>query len=145
MSNRLRHIASFVPAALLWSLSMSLSACNGKIDSEVIEPQDTVPEFIWGAMVYRDDSTEWHVWVPIVGVYVYEDYMSYVDSTYHVPTHEEAKILKTITYGPSGQRYLTNDGYTFGMPSANITKAGTKTKYSVLALWRRRYIINQGF
>ena len=120
-----------------------MSACNGRVEEELnpSEPQDTTPPL--GVIIYTDDSTEWRVWIPYGAVYVYDSYP--VDSPYHIPTHEEAKILKTITYGASGQRYLTDDGYTFGMPSANITKAGTKTKYSVLALWRRQYIITQDF
>lgn len=96
-----------------------------------------------GACIYRDDSTEWLVWVPYASVYVYDSYP--VDSPYHIPTREEAKILRTLHYGAGNVRYLTDDGYTFGMPSASITKAGQKTKYSVIALWRRPYIINISF
>jgi hypothetical protein len=33
---------------------------------------------------------------------------------------------------------VTSDGYTFGMPSASVSKAGSKTKYSVLGLYRRK-------
>lgn len=122
-------------------LTILFASCNAIEPTQQTEPAEPIEHGY--TIIYRDDSTEWLVWVPYSRVYVYDSYV--VDSPYHVPTHEEAKILKTITYGPSGQRYLTDDGYTFGMPSASITKAGTKTKYSVLALWRRRYIITQDF
>ena len=104
---------------------------------------DTSNMVVDGACIYRDDSTEWLVWVPYASVYVYDSYP--VDSPYHIPTREEAKILRTLHYGAGNVRYLTDDGYTFGMPSASITKAGQKTKYSVIALWRRPYIINISF
>ena len=128
-------------AVILIALCMAACALNEPTEPPATDEKETTPP--QGAIIYTDDSTEWRVWIPFGSVYVYDEY--HVDSPYHIPTHEEAKILKTITYGASGQRYLTDDGYTFGMPSASITKAGQKTKYSVLALWRRRYIINQGF
>lgn len=127
---------------LLIVLALATASC-GQIENEPQGPtkEDTTQPL--GTVIYSDDSTEWRVWVPYGDVYVYDEY--HVDSPYHIPTHEEAYTLKTITYGPSGQRYLTDDGYTFGMPSASVTKAGQKTKYYVLALWRRPYIIHQYF
>ena len=56
----------------------------------------------------------------------------------------EAQILKTLTY-PSSERFVTSDGFTFGMPSASVTKADTKTKYSVLGLYIRPTTINVPF
>lgn len=89
-----------------------------------------------GVCVFQTDSDEWRVYVFATSVLYGSGYA--VESPYHIPTHDEAQVLKTITYGPSGQRYVTCDGYTFGMPSASVTKAGSKTKYSVLGLWRRQ-------
>jgi len=96
-----------------------------------------------GTAVYWTDSTEWRVHVFASGVLYGSGYS--VDSPYHIPTKDEAYTLKTITYGPSGKRYVTCDGYTFGMPSASVTKAGSKTKYNVLGLWQRATVITINF
>jgi hypothetical protein len=60
------------------------------------------------------------------------------------PTREDAQILKTLTY-PSDERFVTCDSYTFGMPSISVTKAGQKTKYSVLGLYIRPTTIDVPF
>jgi hypothetical protein len=65
-------------------------------------------------------------------------------SPWVIPTREDAQILKTLTY-ESGERFITCDGYTFGMPSTNVSKAGQKTRYSVLGLWKRRTVIEVEF
>jgi hypothetical protein len=96
-----------------------------------------------GTAVYWTDSTEWRVYIAKTGVLYGSGYS--VDSPYHIPTRDEATILRTISCGPSGQRYVTCDGYTFGMPSASVTKAGSKTKYSVLGLWKRKTTIEVTF
>lgn len=59
---------------------------------------------------------------------------------YRLPTRDEAQILKTLTY-PHDERFVTCDSCTFGMPSASVTKAGAKTKYSVLGLYIRKSTI----
>lgn len=105
------------------------------------QPQDTTPPF--GTAVYWTDSTEWRVNVFASGVLYGSGYS--VDSPYHIPTKAEAYTLKAITYGEAGNRYVTCDGYTFGMPSASVTKAGSKTKYNVLGLWQRPTIIHIEF
>ena len=105
-----------------------------------VEPCDTIPmEQTTGTVVYLTDTTEWLVYVFATGVLASDAYS--VPEPYHIPTHEEAQTLRHIAYGVSGQRYLTDDGYTFGMPSASVTKAGTKTKYSVLGLFIRSTVI----
>lgn len=105
-----------------------------------IEPADTIQtEPPACTAVYWTDTTEWVVYIFETGVLVTDDYG--VPEPYHIPTHDEAQTLRLLTYGVSGQRYLTDDGYTFGMPSASVTKAGTKTKYSVLGLYVRPSVI----
>jgi len=94
-------------------------------------------------IVYRTDSTEWHVYTAHKSVLYGSGYS--VKDPYHIPTREEAAILKTCTYGDGSQRFVTCDGYTFGMPSASVSKAGAKTKYSVLGLWVRNTIITIEF
>lgn len=118
-----------------------LTACNSVEPTP--PPSEQEQEEHPGTVIYRTETTEWRVWIPYGSVYVYDSYP--VDSPYHIPTHEEAKILRTLTYGGKDQRFLTDDGYTFGMPSASITKAGQKTKYSVLALWIRPTVIEVEF
>ena len=95
-------------------------------------------------IVFETDSTEWHVCVFTTGK-LYEDAMQVpLPLPWQFPTREDAQILKTLTY-PSDERFVTCDGYTFGMPSSSVTKAGMKTKYSVLGLYIRRTVIEVGF
>ena len=63
-----------------------------------------------------------------------------------IPVRSEAQVLRTLEYAsPSGERFITSDGYTFGMPSASVSKAGTKTQYSVLGLHIRKTTIDVPF
>ena len=95
-------------------------------------------------MVYGTDSTEWYVCLIATGKTYAQAEQVFVPAPYRLPTKDEAQTLKTLTY-PSDERFVTSDGYTFGMPSASITKAGQKTKYSVLALWIRPTVIEVEF
>lgn len=97
-----------------------------------------------GMVVLETDSTEWRVCL-------FAEHMTYaqaVQVTLHapwqLPTRDEAQTLKTLTY-PSDERFVTSDGYTFGMPSASVSKAGQKTKYSVLGLHIRKTMITVEF
>lgn len=131
-----RRLTYYAPAVLLLSLSLCMSACHGRTEEELNPSDLTNPtESKAGTVVYQTDSTEWIVYVFRSGVLASESYS--VPEPYHIPTHEEASVLRHITYGASGRRYLTDDGYTFGMPSASVSKAGQKTKYSVLGLYIR--------
>ena len=95
-------------------------------------------------VVYETDSTEWHVCLIATGKTYAEAMQVSVPAPYRLPIRDEAQILKTLTY-PSSERFVTSDGYTFGMPSASVTKAGTKTKYSVLGLHIRPTTIDVPF
>ena len=120
-------------------IAAALAGCTARTVPSV-EPRDTIPmEQPTGTVVYLTDTTEWLVYVFSTGVLASDSYS--VEEPYHIPTHDEAQVLRHVTYGPSGQRYLTDDGYTFGMPSASVTKAGTKTKYSVLCIYIRPLVI----
>ena len=149
MSNRWRHISS-APVTrhlsrllLLSSLlgTISLAACSKQNEPE----QPTVDEHVAEAgktIVLQTDSTEW-------AVYLFKEHLLYSDavavalpSPWHIPTRDEATVLRTLTYAsPSGERFITSDGYTFGMPSASVSKAGSKTQYSVLGLYIRHTTI----
>ena len=120
-------------------IAAALMGCTAR-NVPYIEPADTShTKPSAGTVVYLTDTTEWLVYIFATGVLVSDVYS--VPEPYHIPTHNEAQTLRHIAYGVSGQRYLTDDGYTFGMPSASVTKAGTKTKYSVLGLYVRPSVI----
>lgn len=97
-----------------------------------------------GVVVYETDSTEWMVCVVATGL-LYADALAVpIPAPYMLPTKEDAQILKTLTY-PSSERFVTSDGFSFAMPSASVTKAGAKTKYSVLGLHIRKTTIDVPF
>lgn len=126
--------------ALLLTLSPFISGCRSE------EP--TVPsEHSVGAnemVVYETDSTEWHVCLFATGKLYADAVQVSLPAPWRLPTREEAQILKTLTY-PHDERFVTSDGYTFGMPSASVSKAGAKTKYSVLGLYIRQTVITIEF
>ena len=95
-------------------------------------------------VVYETDSTEWHVRLVATGKLYAEAVQVSIPAPYRLPTKDEAHTLKTLTY-PSSERFVTSDGYTFGMPSASVSKAGAKTKYSVIGLHIRQTVIDVPF
>ena len=97
-----------------------------------------------GVVVYETDSTEWLVCVVATGLLYAEAVAVPIPAPYRMPTNEDAQILKTLTY-PSSERFVTSDGFSFAMPSASVTKAGAKTKYSVLGLHIRKTTIDVPF
>jgi hypothetical protein len=151
MSSRLdRNIFSAQATRLLSRLlllssllgAISLAACSKKnepdpvTDDHFVEANEKV--------VYQTDSTEWHVCLFATGKLYADAVQVSMPAPWRLPTREEAQILKTIEY-PSEERFVTSDGYTFGTPSASVTKAGAKTKYSVLGLWIRTTVIQIDF
>ena len=147
MSNRWRHISS-APVTrhlsrllLLSSLlgTISLAACSKQNEPE----QPTVDERVADAnetIVYVTDSTEWRVKIFKEHILYSEVASITLPAPWVLPTREDAAVLRLLEY-PHEERFVTCDGYTFGMPSASVSKAGTKTKYSVLGLWRHRNVI----
>lgn len=97
-----------------------------------------------GVVVYETDSTEWRVCVVATGLLYADAIVVPIPAPYMLPTKDDAQILKTLTY-PSSERFVTSDGSTFGMPSASVTKAGAKTKYSLLGLHIRKTTIDVPF
>ena len=95
-------------------------------------------------IVFETDSTEWHVRLFATGKLYADAVQVKMPAPWQLPTREEAQILKTLTY-PHDDRFVTSDGYTFGMPSASVSKAGQKTKYSVLGLYIRKSTITVEF
>ena len=122
--------------ALLEAMCILLFACNPNGN----EPDD---DYLGGAnkmLVFSTDTADWYVALFYKGLLYADACTKELPSPYRLPTKDEAKVLRTMTY-PHDERFVTSDGYTFGMPSASVSKAGSKTKYSVLGLWRRSTII----
>ena len=92
------------------------------------------------AVVLTTDSTEWRVRLFAEHLIYSKAVEVNLPSPWLLPTREDAQILRTLTY-PHNERFITSDGYTFGMPSASVSKAGQKTQYSVLGLWKRKTVI----
>ena len=139
MSSLYNHPASYVAAALLLSLFLSMSACSGRTE----EPQaPSEPTGTNEAIVFETDSNEWHVRLFAEHLIYSKAVEVQLPSPWLLPTREDAAILKTCTY-PHDERFVTSDGYTFGMPSSSVSKAGQKTQYSVLGLWKRNTVITQ--
>ena len=136
MYKRLRHITFFAPALLL-SLSLFTSACNGLTEA----PNPSEPQSTREAIVLVTDSEEWRVRIFAEHLIYSKAVEVQLPSPWLLPTREDAAILKTLSYGDGSERFITSDGYTFGMPSASVSKAGQKTQYSVLGLWKRRTVI----
>ena len=95
-------------------------------------------------IVLETDSTEWHVCTFATGLVYVEAVQVMMPDPWQFPNREDAKVLKDLLY-PHNERFITSDGYTFGMPSSSVTKAGAKTKYSVLGFHIRPTTINVPF
>ena len=126
--------------ALLLTLSLFISGCRSDEPTFPYDHSVGTNEM----MVYETDSTEWHVCLIATGKTYAQAVQVSIPAPYRLPTKDEAQILKTLTY-PSSERFVTSDGYTFGMPSASVTKAGAKTRYSVLGLYIRPTTIDVPF
>ena len=108
------------------------------------EPSANQSSTVNETIILETDSNEWHICILATGK-LYEDAMQVdIPEPWKLPTKDEAKVLRSMTY-PHDERFVTSDGYTFGMPSASVSKAGSKTKYSVLGLRRRKTIIEVPF
>ena len=131
---------------LLFILALTTAALTGCKHSKKDEPTSSSdhPVSANEMIIYATDSTEWHVRTIATGKLYADAVQISMPAPYRLPTKDEAQILKTLTY-PSSERFVTSDSYTFGMPSASVTKAGTKTKYSVLGLWVRPTTIDVPF
>lgn len=113
---------------------MLLAACtphNQPDDEHIGDATELLSE-----VVCVTDSDEWRIALIAEGLYYDEAVSEPIPDPFRLPTKDEAKVLRSMTY-PHDERFVTSDGYTFGMPSASVSKAGSKTKYSVLGLWRR--------
>lgn len=129
-------------ALLACMMSLFVSACRNEILSH--EPGNSETDVPIGSAVWQTDSSEWRVTLIAEGLYYHDAVSQPIPEPYRLPTKAEAQVLRHLSY-PHDERFVTSDGYTFGMPSASVSKAGSKTKYSVLGLWRRPTIIEVPF
>ena len=136
-----RKLASRTSFVLLLILGLFISCQKDEPQNPSEEPE---PVSEW-AVVYETDSTEWRVKIFKEHLLYSEAVETNLPAPWSIPTREEATILRTLTYGDGSERFITCDGYTFGMPSSSVSKAGAKTKYSVLGLHIRRTVISVEF
>ena len=127
--------ASVVATAVLACALMLLVSCTPQNQPDDEHIGDATE--LLGEVVCVTDSDEWKVALVAEGLYYAEAVGVSVPEPYRLPTKAEAQVLRWLTY-PHDERFVTSDGYTFGMPSASVSKAGSKTKYSVLGLYRRK-------
>ena len=132
-----------LPAILFLSLSISLLSVGCSNPNEPEQPQE---QQMPSAIVLVTDSDEWSVQLFKEHLLYSEAVKTNLPAPWAIPTKEEATVLRTLEFAsPSGERFITSDGYTFAMPSASVSKAGSKTKYSVLGLWKRKTTIDVPF
>ena len=144
MSSNSHHRLFCAQAVRLLSLSALLCMQFGC--SPTNEPKQTTDEELIAdaneTIVYVTDTLEWVVQLFKEHLFYSEAVETNLPAPWAIPTHEDAIMLRTLVFAsPSGERFITSDGYTFGMPSASVSKAGAKTKYSVLGLHKRRTTI----
>ena len=139
-----RYAVIFCVLLLIVGLSTSCQK-EEEVEAHQVSSNDTIFVAIADstvAVVLVTDSTEWHVCIAAEHLLYSKAVEVQLPSPWLLPTHEDAAILKTCTY-PHDERFITSDGYTFAMPSASVSKAGQKTNYSVLGLWKRKTVITQ--
>ena len=115
----------------MWLLILlAFWACDG---GGTVQPPEDVEPIEQATCVLTTDTADWYVALFYEGLYYQDACTKALPSPYRLPTKDEARVLRNLDY-PHRERFITSDGYTFGMPSASVSKAGTKTKYSVLGL-----------
>ena len=152
MSSRWRHIFSAPVTRLLSRLLLlssllgltSLVACSKQNEPEELNPSDEHVDGFNEIVIYETDSEEWRIKLFKEHLLYSEAVETNLPAPFHIPSREEAQVLKSCSH-PHGERFITSDGYTFGMPSASVSKAESKTQYSVLGLYIRSTVITIEF
>ena len=130
--------------ALLLTVGLSSSALQSCSHKEEVESPDGKVHLLADSIsaatdkiVFVTDSDEWHCRVFKEGVKLSEL------KTYTLP---DPWRLRGYAYQTNaGERFFTDDGYTFQMPSSSVTKAGSKKTYTIVGIWRRRTVIEFTF
>ena len=131
-----RKLTSRTYCALLLILSL-FTSCRSDEPTDPSEPEFVASDEV---IIFETDSSEWRVKLFKEHLLYSEAVKTNLPAPWVIPTREDAQVLKTCSY-PHEERFITSDGYTFGMPSSSVSKAGQKTKYSVLGLWKRPTVI----
>lgn len=136
------RIYCVLPAILFLSLFILvlLSGCSKK-QNEPEQPNGESQPLTEAVIVLQTDSDEWQVQLFKEHLLYSEAVLVNLPDPWIIPTREDAAVLRTLTYPYGSERFITCDGYTFGMPSSSVSKAGAKTKYSVLGLYKRKTVI----
>ena len=135
----LRQAISF--ALLVGAMCISLSSCNPSGNNAPDEPIEPLTE---ATIIYRTDTTEWVVSLFQRSLLYSEALEVTLPPPYALPSREQAAVLRQCSFAHD-ERFVTSDGYTFAMPSASVSKAGNKTRYSVLGIYIRHTVIRQYF
>lgn len=136
------RIYCVLPAILFLSLFISvlLSGCSKK-QNEPEQPSGELQTLTEAVIVLQTDSDEWQVQLFKEHLFYSEAVLVNLPDPWIIPTREDAAVLRTLIYPYGSERFIICDGYTFGMPSSSVSKAGAKTKYSVLGLYKRKTVI----
>lgn len=144
-----RHIL-FVLLLIVGLSSSVLQSCSHK--EEVESPDGKVHLLADSVSAATDkivlvtDSDEWHCRVFKEGVKLEDLKLYALPSPWRLPTRDEAKVMRHCKYKTdAGERFFTDDGHTFQMPSSSVTQAGSKKTYTIVGLWRRRTVIEFTF
>ena len=126
----------FISAVIM----IATTSCDHSNQPEIKDQELT------STIVYTTDSSEWSVCLFKEHLLYSEAVKTNLPTPWVLPTKDEASLLRTLHFAsPSQERFITSDGYTFAMPSASVSKAGAKTKYSVLGLHIRKTTIDVEF
>lgn len=104
-------------------------------ENNSVEESSQKPETF---LLYETEEDYWYAAIVKTGILISDTIqlvMPHIgEDIFQLPTREQATILKNQIYTHK-ERFLTNDGYTFAMPSEKISKAGSKTKYTAMAIF----------
>ena len=110
---------------LVLTTTPGLTACSHSNEPDEQQPGEDHFVDTNEMIVFTTDSTEWRVKIFKEHLLYSEAVAVKLPAPWRLPDREEAKVLKDLSYPTqSGERFVTSDGYTFGMPSASVTKAG---------------------
>lgn len=116
------------------------------VSCDHIEEPSAEQAMLSSVVIHTTDSSEWCVCLFKEHLLYSEAVQTNLPAPWVLPTKDEASLLRKLHFAsPSQERFITSDGYTFAMPSASVSKAGAKTKYSVLGLYIRKTTIDVEF
>ena len=120
---------------VIWIIPFLLSSCQ-RIDwedeygSSSTDTSITTTEVVYRDSIINDSLT---IRIPLVTNW-YTTLPLSIPEGYYLPTKEQAKWLKNLSFSTSQRIICLQDSvyYTFGYQSKSITQAGSKTAYTLL-------------